>query len=571
MSSVFVPVRVVSLLRSLVNVISTISISNQYLLKQGAKTEDQEPREPPASWMSLDWEWWKSGDRWYWNLGRPESGILHARAFQWSWSSFTLASLTELRNNQSYEPVQMPPSRKLPSDPPPEPDAISQDTIHQLIRNPTLYNPLRTPRYPIVLCHGLYGFDERGLSSFPSMRMQYWSNVLRILRKTVGAEVIVTAVPSTGSIASRAESLDRQLCDKALGRGINLLAHSMGGLDCRHLITHVKPSEYTPLSLTTVSTPHRGSPFMDWCAENIGIGRLIQREGERLAKTIESHDESAKVPMPEPASEKTNSNPFYSLSFSSLPSSFTTLLISILDSPAYSNLTSTYLNTVFNPNTPNSPAVKYFSVAGRMPNVNLWHPFWLPKMVLDGVERKERERLRDVGENTWSQPEEWGHDGLVTVQSAKWGEFLGVMEGVDHWEIRGARGLDIGGDFFSSGEGEEGQNRDWAWLAKASRKEKAALQEESEKAPRTKIERQQARDLERQRDDDVVKASTDKLSAVFDWIVEQVPTPTPLLKKDCGSEVSEKKEVKARNDLATKKDLERFYVALSRKMYDEGL
>lgn len=263
------------------------------------------------------------------------------------------------------------------------------------------------------------------------MRMQYWSNVLRILRKTVGAEVIVTAVPSTGSITSRAESLDRQLSDKAAGRGINLLAHSMGGLDCRHLITHVKPSEYTPLSLTTVSTPHRGSPFMDWCAENIGIGRLIQREGERLAKTIESPNLPAEVHTPEPAGEKTNSNPFYSLSFSSLPSSFTTLLISILDSPAYSNLTSTYLNTVFNPNTPNNPAVKYFSVAGRMPNVNLWHPFWLPKMVLDGVEKRERERLRDVGENMWSQPEEWGHDGLVTVQSAKWGEFLGVMEGVD--------------------------------------------------------------------------------------------------------------------------------------------
>ncbi|KAG7444150.1 alpha/beta-hydrolase [Guyanagaster necrorhizus] len=569
MSSVFVPVRVVSLLKSLVNVISTISISNQYLLKQRATAEDQEPQEPPASWVSLDWEWWKSGDRWYWNLGRPETGILHSRAFQWSWNSFTLPLLPELRTNQSYEPAQMPPSRKFPPDPPPESDALSRDTIHQLIRNPTLYNPLRTPRYPIVLCHGLYGFDERGLSSFPSMRMQYWSNVLRILRRTVGAEVIVTAVPSTGSIASRAESLDRQLCDKVLGRGINLLAHSMGGLDCRHLITHVKPSEYTPLSLTTVSTPHRGSPFMDWCAENIGIGRLIQREGERLAKTIEP----AVLPAPpEARGAKPNSNPFYSLSFSSLPSSFTTLLISILDSPAYSNLTSTYLNTVFNPSTPNSPAVKYFSVAGRMPNVNLWHPFWLPKMVLDGVEKKERERLRDVGENICSQLEEWGHDGLVTVQSAKWGEFLGVMEGVDHWEIRGARGLDIGGDFFSSDEGEEeGQSRDWAWLAKASRKEKADLRVESEKTLKTKITRQQERDLERQRDDDVVKASTDKLSAVFDWIVEQVPTPSPLLKKDCGSEVLEKKEVKMRNDLATKKDLERFYVALSRKMYDEGL
>ena len=95
--------------------------------------------------------------------------------------------------------------------------------------------------------------------------MHYWSSILGILRKTVGAEVIVTAVPATGSIASRAEQLDRFLQIKAFGRGINFMAHSMGGLDCRYLITHLKPADYTPLSLTTIATPHRGSPFMDWC------------------------------------------------------------------------------------------------------------------------------------------------------------------------------------------------------------------------------------------------------------------------------------------------------------------
>jgi triacylglycerol lipase len=95
--------------------------------------------------------------------------------------------------------------------------------------------------------------------------MHYWSRVLGILRKTVGADVIITAVPGSGSIASRAEQLDRFLQVKASGRGINFLAPSMGGLDCRHLITHLKPVEYTPLSLTTIATPHRGSPVMDWC------------------------------------------------------------------------------------------------------------------------------------------------------------------------------------------------------------------------------------------------------------------------------------------------------------------
>lgn len=93
-----------------------------------------------------------------------------------------------------------------------EPKVKPPDIIHQLLVNPALYDPLLIPRYPIVLCHGLfsmchflninlfekiglYGFDSRGPTSFPSMRMHYWSNVLRILRGKIGAEVIVTSVP----------------------------------------------------------------------------------------------------------------------------------------------------------------------------------------------------------------------------------------------------------------------------------------------------------------------------------------------------------------------------------------
>jgi triacylglycerol lipase len=48
-----------------------------------------------------------------------------------------------------------------PSPPePPEPmdrakeERQNVDEIHRLIQNPVLYNPLRAPRYPIVLCHG---------------------------------------------------------------------------------------------------------------------------------------------------------------------------------------------------------------------------------------------------------------------------------------------------------------------------------------------------------------------------------------------------------------------------------
>ena len=81
--------------------------------------------------------------------------------------------------------------------------------------------------------------------------------------------IINVIIDRTGSIQLRATRLDAQLQSHARGRGINFLAHSMGGLDCRHLISHIKPTEYAPLSLTSISTPHRGSPFMDWCAVSL--------------------------------------------------------------------------------------------------------------------------------------------------------------------------------------------------------------------------------------------------------------------------------------------------------------
>lgn len=35
----------------------------------------------------------------------------------------------------------------------------SQSPIVKLLNNPALRDPSRAPRFPIVLCHGLYGFD----------------------------------------------------------------------------------------------------------------------------------------------------------------------------------------------------------------------------------------------------------------------------------------------------------------------------------------------------------------------------------------------------------------------------
>lgn len=357
--------------------------------------------------------------------------------------------------------------------------------------------------------------------------------------------------------------------------------------------------------------------------DNIGLGRLRRQElenskriladpqGQALSQAAAASSSSSPSAL-ESESSKAETAAAFSLSLSSLPSSFTTLLMSVLDSPAYSNLTSAYLNTVFNPSTPDDPRVKYFSVAGRTESLSLWHPLWLPKMVLDGYEEKDRENMKKKWEEhgreelgfgatdnnarrkpLWDRSDQWGNDGLVTIQSSKWGEFLGTLEGCDHWEMRGARGIElnmelplsplgIGSLSSASGEKSDGWGlKDWAKFVGAWKKQeqREKLQDERREEVRTGARTSQnrtehERKIEREQDDAIIKSSTDKLSAVFDWVVDQVPA-TRLTSKDKAAAEAEAKQEKrkkaAKSDLATKMDLEKFYVALSRKLYDEGL
>jgi triacylglycerol lipase len=322
--------------------------------------------------------------------------------------------------------------------------------------------------------------------------------------------------------------------------------------------------------------------------DNIGIGKLREKEkGAQAALDVKLLPSS---PPPSPANHPSRAIPpkpdtHFPVSLSSLPSSFTTFLLSTVDSPAYANLTTSYLTRVFNPITPDDPRVRYFSIAGRVPGVSIWHPLWLPKMVMDGVERRTRQMLKEEWERgrepgvridgstcgdadekpLWARDDEWGNDGLVTVQSARWGEFLGTLEGCDHWTMRGARGIELNMDFHlriarsGSGNGGEGWRFiDWGRFAGARKREEKNMADDG----RGRVEKQVAEDAS-------VKSSTDKLSAVFDWLVEQVPVPG---KGKAGKEGELSEERTARKKyLDTKTDLEKVYVALSSKLYDEGL
>ncbi|WWC65926.1 uncharacterized protein I303_108548 [Kwoniella dejecticola CBS 10117] len=303
---------------------------------------------------------------------------------------------------------------------------------------------IKPPRETVVLCHGLYGFSTATpIPLFPSLKLHYWANVLEVLRNKVGADVVVVGVKGTGSIKERAEQMHTFLKDTLpKGTGVNFVAHSMGGLDCRYLISTIKPTSYTPLSLTTIGTPHRGSPFMDWCAANIGVGSVAAAATAALtgkAKSLPPY--SMKSPLLsrplQDASAKQKSD-----AFGSLAAGLTSYLLSIFDSPAYSNLTTSFSRDQFNPSTPDSPYVKYTSVAGRISKMSVLHPLWFPKLVLDAAaENGYAEDSSNIIHGPNGKRSYEGNDGLVSVSSAKWGEYLGAVDECHHWDLRGEGGL----------------------------------------------------------------------------------------------------------------------------------
>lgn len=82
-------------------------------------------------------------------------------------------------------------------------------------------------KLPIVLCHGLYGFEASN---------QYWGETVRILRQK-GVKVYTAKVHGTKTVEQRADELNKWICENVKERDINIVAHSMGGLDARFLIT----------------------------------------------------------------------------------------------------------------------------------------------------------------------------------------------------------------------------------------------------------------------------------------------------------------------------------------------
>ena len=111
-------------------------------------------------------------------------------------------------------------------------------------------------RHPIVLAHGWGGID--GILPV-RLGYSYFRGIPEALRAR-GHTVHVARVPPAASIELRAARLATQV--KRLDERVNIIAHSMGGLDARLAIARYGLSDHVA-SLTTVGTPHHGTPLAE--------------------------------------------------------------------------------------------------------------------------------------------------------------------------------------------------------------------------------------------------------------------------------------------------------------------
>lgn len=107
----------------------------------------------------------------------------------------------------------------------------------------------------MVLAHGVFGFDEIAVAG---RRHRYFRN---IAERIDGAQFHALRLPPVAQIAVRAEKL-AALVRELPGERINVIAHSMGGLDARFAIARLGLSARVA-SLTTIGAPHQGTPLAD--------------------------------------------------------------------------------------------------------------------------------------------------------------------------------------------------------------------------------------------------------------------------------------------------------------------
>lgn len=236
-------------------------------------------------------------------------------------------------------------------------------------------------RYPVVLAHGM-GAQAKILNI-----MDYWWGLEDALEEE-GADVYITSVNGMDSTQNKAASFKTQflqiLAISGKSKG-NIIGHSHGTIYTRYAITNLGLGSKVA-SHTSLSGPHRGSSVADT------LFNIVPDQGHNLVGDV--------------------MDIVYTFVFGDTnPNSLENGI----------HVTRPYMIDIFNPNCPDVSGVYYQSYTSTiryMSNSIILGPTWLICLYYEGA-----------------------NDGLVSVTSAKWGNFRGVVKGafwsggVDHLNI----------------------------------------------------------------------------------------------------------------------------------------
>jgi triacylglycerol lipase len=185
----------------------------------------------------------------------------------------------------------------------------------------------------------------------------------------------IARTPIAGSIEERSEILKREINRLVPEGKLHLIGHSMGGLDARMALRDPQIAGRV-LSLTTLATPHHGSAVADFVVGELKKGHwLDSRAVEFIDQLFGGNLQAAQ------------------------------------------ELTTAHMDGKFNVEVTDDPGVRYFSLSFYIPPPAELHStvplLWLVHAINSAAGASQ-------------------NDGMVSVESARWGHDLGTLAG-DHY------------------------------------------------------------------------------------------------------------------------------------------
>src|SRR5580700_11368315 len=123
---------------------------------------------------------------------------------------------------------------------------------------------------PVVLHHGIFNILTFKVGK---LKVCTFSNAVENAIAGRGHPLIVSKVQPLASVATRAQELKETILRQLdlLGlpdEKVVVIAHSMGGLDARYMISRLGMAPRVA-ALATIASPHRGDAFAEWCQRHI--------------------------------------------------------------------------------------------------------------------------------------------------------------------------------------------------------------------------------------------------------------------------------------------------------------